>query len=63
MSTAKQNSAAAVTTAAAAAASININGNPVAAAYAKQEQLEAALEQKIDTLFPRCPQVPRAFNL
>ena len=59
MSTAKQNSAAAVTTAAAAAASININGNPVAAAYAKQEQLEAALEQKIDTLFPRCPQVSR----
>ena len=56
MSSAKQNSAAAVTTAA-AAASININGNPVAAAYAKQEQLEAALEQKIDTLFPRCPQV------
>ena len=56
MSTTKQNSAAAVTTAA-AAASININGNPVAAAYAKQEQLEAALEQKIDTLFPRCPQV------
>ena len=33
---------------------ININGNPVAAAYAKQEQIEA-LEQRIDHLFPRCP--------